>query len=426
MSYKCFTIAEGAEGFFIENMRFNTTRISYNFYLPLNREDMAQNALLPYLLTSCCERYKDYIQLNTRLLELYGADLSSSVAKSGDCLHIKMGISVINDEFSFDGTRPVTLAAEFMSELIFKPAVLGESFFDNDMLREKRKTVERIIGEINDKRSYARTRLLAEMMGEDAYGKFIYGEKQEVEALDGKDMYNAWMNMLSSAHIRVIVIGKALPQGIFDEIGSRLCAINRCNITDISRYISIPETDDVRVITEEFDITQGKLAIGFTSRLYGDITKSAALTLATDIFGGGPYSKLFSNVREKQSLCYYCSASARRLKGFVTVESGIEKKNAQKVLDAVLYELGQVQSGNFEDSVFEASKKAAVDSLFGYSDSSATLDVWYSKSLTEILTPQEAAAVIEKLTKDEVVAAAKGIKLHTVYRLLPSGKEGKS
>ena len=135
---------------------------------------MAINSLLPYLLTSCSNKYKDYIALNRRLLELYGADLSCSVSKCGDCMHVKIGINVINNEFSLDEGKPVTEAAELLSELIFSPAVSDGRFSSDDLERERLKTIERIEGEINNKRSFAKTRLLEEMFTPDPYGKFIY------------------------------------------------------------------------------------------------------------------------------------------------------------------------------------------------------------------------------------------------------------
>ncbi len=423
MSVKIFDIAQGVQGYYIENKRFNTTLLTYNFYVPLNAESMATYSLLPYLLTSCSEQFRDYIDLNIRLLELYGADLSCSATKCGDCFHIKIGISVINDELSFDETKPVSAAAELISGLLFAPAVDGKSFYDIDIDREKCKTIERIEGEINNKRAFARTRLLAEMFGEDPYGKFSYGTVEEVKSITGEELYTLWRKMLETAAVRINVVGRSLPAEVFDCAKELFSNINRHSITDTTRFIKLPECETVKDVTERFGVTQGKLAMGFTSELHGSIKDSAALTLCTDIFGGGPYSKLFENVREKQSLCYYCSASSRRSKGFITVESGIEEQNADKVIAAVINELEDIKNGSFDDITLQSSKKAIIDSLLGYYDNASALDIWYSREINDLYTPEQAADIILKVTREDVIAAAKGIKLHTVYRLLPMGGE---
>lgn len=421
MSLQKYEISNGVDGYYIENSRFNTTLITYNFYLPLNKNSMATNSLLPYILTSCSEQFKDYIDLNIALLELYGADLSCSVSKCGDCFHTKIGMSIINDELAYLQDFPVGKAAKMLSDLLFSPAVSGETFFEEDVKREKRKTVERIEDEINNKRAFARTRLLKEMFGEDPYGKFIYGSVSEVEKISGRDLYNAWRELLSTAYVRINVIGKEYPTAVFSTAKEYFSKISRNDVSDTSVICEIKESDNPRDITERFDVTQGKLAMGFTSALKGNLKTAAALSVFSDIFGGGPYSKLFSNVREKQSLCYYCSASSRRSKGIVLVESGIEEANAQKTVDAVLAELEDMKKGNFDDSVIDASKKAITDSLYGYSDNATALDIWYSREINEDISPEDAAQLVMNVTREDIIKAANGVKLHTVYRLLPKG-----
>lgn len=420
MSVQKIDIAPGVDGYYIENTRFNTTLLTYNFYFPLNAKKMATNALLPFLLTSCSEEYRDYIDLNIGLLEIYGADLSCSVSKSGDLFHVKIGINVINNNLALENDMPVNKAAALVSDLIFAPALENAGFIEEDIKREKRKTIERIQGEINNKKSYARTRLFEEMFGADPYGKFIYGSVDEVEAITGGQLYNAWLELLATAYVRINVIGNEYPEEVFAQAKEKFAALNRSFSPDILKSgINLEQVDTPRDITERFNVTQGKIAMGFTSETKGSLKTAAALSLFSDIFGGGPYSKLFENVREKQSLCYYCSAVSRRNKGFVTVESGVEEQNAQKTIDAVLKELSDMQNGIFDDSTVDASKKAITDSLYGYYDNANAIDIWYSREIKEELSPEEAAEIVMNVTREDIIKAAKGVKLHTIYRLMP-------
>ncbi|MBO5852886.1 MAG: insulinase family protein [Clostridia bacterium] len=419
MSVKKVDIANGVQGYYIENTRFNTTLITYNFYFPLNSQTMAVDALLPFLLTSCSEQFKDYIDLNIALLKLYGADLSCSVSKCGDCFHTKIGISVINDNLAFDNDKPVGRAAELLSGLIFAPKIKNNEFYPEDTAREKRKTIERIVGEINNKKAFAKTRLFEEMFGDDPYGKFIYGRAEEVEEITEDQLFTAWQTLLSTAFVRINVIGKENPNAVFSTAKQCFENINRKNVADISAVLDVIENDDVKDITERMNVTQGKLAMGFTSRLKGGLKTAAALSVFSDIFGGGPYSKLFTNVREKQSLCYYCSASSRRTKGVLTVESGVEEENVEKAIKAILSELQDMKAGKFDDSVIEASKKAITDSLYSYYDNAAAIDIWYSREIGEDISPLKAAEIVMQVGREDIINAAKGIKLHTVYRLLP-------
>ena len=423
---KVINLGQGIDGLFIQNDRFNSTLLSFHFFVPLNAQTIEKNALLPFLLSSSTDKFKDYTELNIRLLELYGGILSASVNKSGDNLHIVISLNLINNDLTFEKEDIITEGANLLFSMVFKPSLDGEAFCEKDVVREKRQTTERIEGEINNKRAFARSRLLSEMFGSDPYGLFVYGKAENVEKITAKDLYSSWKDLLCSAYVRLHIVGKSLPDGIFENLKSGFSNIKRENVLSITKAALLPESEKVNVVTEHYAVTQGKICLGYTCSDNGGGEKALPHLVFSDILGGGAYSKLFRNVREKQSLCYYCSASSVRQKGFMVVSSGIDDKNADKVIKAVLKELSAVQKGEFEDFALNASKKSITDSLNAYYDSSVALDAWYGTNLSkeEILTPKAAIEAINKISKEEIINAAKGLKLHTVYKLL--SQEGNS
>lgn len=421
MPLKSKKIAENADGIFIRSNKFNTTLISFNFYLPLSEETVAEYALLPFVLTTCGKKYPDFSELNFKLSRLYGAELIASSEKVGDLQLLKIGISVINNRFTLDNDDLVGSAADMLESLIFEPKAENEEFSLSDVEREKNKAVQHILGEFSEKRIYAKKRLIEEMYKNMPYGVPKCGTPEQIKKITGKSLYKAYKEVLSKAYIRVNVISDNLPLTLFSEIGEKLSVFDRENKADITGNINLdPALKPVR-IDEKEDVTQCKLAMGFTSEIKGSDKDTAALMLACDIFGGGPYSKLFSNVREKMSLCYYCAARCVKIKGLVTVESGVELENIEKTESAVLAELEKLQSGEITDFEFESSKKSCVDSLKSFSDGQGLLDTWYSLKIfeSEPLDPESLAELLKQVTKEEIIEAAKGIKLHTVFRLLP-------
>lgn len=418
---KKIALADSAEGLFIKNERFKTTLISFNFYLPLNREKVAEYALLPFILTSCSKKYPEFSKLNYKLNKLYGARLDASAEKFGDYQLLKMTVSVINDRFTLDGDSLVKRAADLLLNLIFEPSTENNSFYDNDLSREKRKAIEHIKGEYSEKRIYAKNRLIEEMYKDSVYGVSKCGRVEDVEKITGEGLYRAWEQMLKTAYIRVNVIGSAVPQGLFENISERFNSLSRENAISITASSQTKPCDKVSCITEEQSVNQGKLVMGFSCEMFGNDEESLPMIIMTDLFGGGPYSRLFSNVREKMSLCYYCSASSVRQKGLLTVESGVEPANAEKAEKEILNQLEIVKKGEFEDSLLESSVKSVCDSFKTYEDSLSSLDTWYTLKICnkELYSPQELALEVAKITRDDVIKAAKGVKLHTVYKLLP-------
>lgn len=421
MSEKIISLSEGAEGLFIKTDRFKTTLISFNFYLPLKKETVAEFALLPFILTSCSKKYPDFSQLNYKLSRLYGARLDSSAEKYGDWQLLKMTVSVINDRYSLDGESLANRACDMLLGLIFEPSTENSAFLENDVSREKRKAIEHIRGEISEKRILAKNRLIVEMYKDEPYGVPKCGTVEDVEKITGSSLYTAWQNMLKTAFIRVNVVGSSVPSGFFERISENFALLDRKDITLPKISAPTKENKTVSKVTDRMDVKQGKLCLGFSSEMYGNDDDSLPLMIMCDIFGGGPYSRLFSNVREKMSLCYYCSASAVRQKGLITVESGIETENAEKAEKEILNQLETVKKGEFTDFEFESSIKSVCDSLSSYGDSQAAIDTWYTMKINNngTYSPTEIAERIKAITRDEVTAAAKGVKLHTVYKLLP-------
>ena len=423
-SNSAIKIADGVEGLFIKNTRFNTTLISLNFYMPLENETVSKNAMLTYILSTCSGRFGGFKEMNRHLNMLYGADVAVSAMPVGNTQLIRFVITAINDKYTLGGEKNVSAAADYLLSLLFEPRLENGVFFRDDLLRERRKMLEDLEAELNEKRNFARKRLKEEMFENDPFGLNKLGTSQAISEITEAGLKKALDDMLKSAFLSVHAVGETLPEGLFEKIGEKFGAIKRENITNCKILPAPKMRDTVKEVTDRMDVVQGKLVMGFTSSVYGDDNVSLPLMVAVDIFGGGPYSRLFSVVREKMSLCYYCSASSVRSRGFVMVDSGLEADNAEKAKNEILNQLEIVKNGEFSDFEFNSSIKSICGSLKSYNDSLSSVDLWYAlKIYNENLTaPEEMCEAVRKITREEVIAAAKSISLNTVYMLLPEAK----
>lgn len=417
-------LSNSAQGFFIKTNSFKTTLISYNFYLPLEKEKVADFALLPFILTTCGKEYPDFSALNFKLNKLYSASLSASAEKVGDYQLLKMGVSVLDDKYALDSESLVGEATRLLNSLIFEPRVSGGAFYAEDVEREKRKAIEHIRGEMSEKRFYARKRLIEEMYKDDVFGLPKCGSEEQVAAITPESLYSAWKEMLSRAHLRINVIAGTLPQGVFDDVKSRLSLIDRSCAVSVEASRQTKPIYAAKRVEERMDVAQGKLVMGFSAQVGQSDAEAAPFAVMCDIFGGGPYSRLFTNVREKMSLCYYCSVTGDRRKGFLMVDSGVEAENAKKAEIEILRQLEAVKSGKFSDFEFESSKLSIINALKGYGDNQEAIDAWYTvRCGADIPVPPETYAdMISLVDKDAVVNAAASVKLNTVYSLLPEGE----
>lgn len=420
-----FNITEVLKGVSVCNYktnRFKTGRISFNIAVPLG-ENASAYAILPYILSRSCGKYMDFSKLNSRLAELYGAVLIPSVSKIGEAQVIRLAMTMIDDRFAFEDESIYQQCAKLLCDLVFEPNLENDLFSEVEVEREKRLLLERIESQKNDKRVYALLRCEQIMCQDELYGINYYGNAKGVEALTPKSIYDAWQELLKKGIVQVNVVGNANTDEISNLIKQRFDKIQRDEIKSIETQV-IKSASQVKKINEQLPINQGKLVMGYRAGITGQDDDYGPVRVMADIFGGAPYSKLFTNVREKMSLCYYCSARFNKQKGIIIVQSGIEQENEQKAIDEINNQLKLLQDGDFTQDEFNASITGLKDTLLRVLDTPEDIDAWgYSQMVSsKFNSPIEIIKEVENVSRQQVIDAAKNVTLDTVYML--SGEEG--
>lgn len=416
-------IADGVRACFVKADHFKTNVMSVHIVLPLE-SDMEANALLCYMLRRRCAKYPTMTALNRRLAELYGASLACGVSKSGDSQDICFRIVSVSDRFALSDEGISKNCTELLLDVLFEPKLENGSFPESDMELEKRLLIEKIDSEFSEKRVYAKDRLVEEMFKDELYGKGRFGSKDEIRNVTGERLHNAWKAFLEKAIIQFTFVGE-IDDSIKEQLKERFAGIDRSDVCEIKTVFK-PFAEKVKKVDEKQAVKQGKLVMGLRTGLENREENFFPTRVAVNMFGGGPYSRLFMNVREKMSLCYYCSAQFSKEKGFILVQSGIEDENEKKATDAILAELQNMKDGKFTAEDIENSKKGLTDAFLSVGDTPESIDAWIGARVIdkEIILPQDYAEKINEVTADEIRAAAEKITLDTVYMLSGNGTDG--
>ncbi len=418
-------IGEGIDILSVPVSRFKTNEISISIAVPLAEQTAALYAILPMLLCRSSEKYPDLTALNKKLASLYGAVLQPSVSKIGETQLLRMGITCVDDRFSFDSERISMECAKLLLSLLFEPKLdENGSFAPEDVKREKRILTEKIESEENEKRIYANRRAEEIMFCGEPYAVNRYGTKKAVSEINSADVLSAWNQILKTGKILLTVVGSADVSEISALMKKHFENRER-TFAPLPEAVFIPQAEKVNEVSERIDVKQGKLVLGFRVNLKPEDESAYAMRSFADIFGGGPYSRLFTKVREEMSLCYYCSARYVRQKSFILVQCGCEEENMDKAVAQILKQIDEIKNGNF-DYEFSASKIGLTDSINSVYDTPESLEGWYVLQITDkhLSSPSESAARNNAVTKEQVIACANRITLDTVYRLV-SEKEGK-
>ena len=414
-------IAEGIRFCSVKTDKFKTCRVNISLAMPLDK-NASSRAILPFMFSRRCAKYPDYTSLNRVLDELYGAAVSAGVLKRGEAQVISFSMSAIDDRFALDGDKVALECTKLLADMIFDPLTEGESFPEDIIEQEKRLLVEAIENEQNDKRRYAMLRCEQLMFADEAYGVNRFGSVEDVKALTPDVVYAAWRDVLEKATVQITMVSSMDPQPIVDLIREKFSEIERHPVEIKTLFVSgLPKPE---YISESMPLKQGKLVMGFRTGMRSEDDMMPAMKVAVDIFGGGTYSKLFSVVREKMSLCYYCSAALFNSKGIVMVQSGIEDANEEKAKHEIINQLRLTAEGEFTDEDFSSSIKSLTDSILGNSDTPEEITAWYASQIlrNELKAPETYAKEIGNVDRAEVVRAAKTIMLDTIFMLKSSGE----
>ncbi len=412
-------LAEGVYLTFHPARKFKTSLLSAQFVTPLRWETASACALLPAVLRRGTVTFPDMGALSARLDRLYGARIDYTVRKKGENQCVGFVASLIDDSYAPGGERLLEPVAALLGELICDPATergrFAPAYFDS----EKENLIDAIRSQINDKRDYADNRLLREMCAGEAYGIPRLGDEQSAERIQPPRLYELYRRLLGSARLELFYSGSAGPERVEQALRSAFSALPRENVQDIVTARPHAARKEVYQVSEALDVTQGKLGMGFACGS-GDHT---ALLVGNTLFGGSSNSKLFLNVREKLSLCYYASSVYHRQKGMITVSSGIEFENYQKAFDEIAVQLEAVQQGRLEDWELEGARSTLLNAYASMGDSQGKLENFYlgQAATGNSETPEEMAAAVREVSPERIFGAMKTVSLDTVYFL--RGKE---
>lgn len=407
----------------VKESRFKTMRISVTAFLPLSIKTAAQNALMSLVMTRSCEKYPDFTQLSRKLASLYGASLSSGFRKMGDVQALTFSISGIDDRYALSEDVVSKELSDLLCDVIFNPFVKDMTFDSTECEQERRQLIDMIDSEFNEKRIYANKKAISAMCETEAYGIARYGDKETVEKATASDLYQAWKNMLSTARFEIVFVGDCDSSSAFDVFKSRFEKLDRA-VVKLDTFVK-RQADDVKTINEDMELSQSKMILGFRTAVAEPDDDTMTTRLMCTVLGGTAHSKLFCNVREKLSLCYYCSSSYIRQKGIMLVESGVERDNIEKAKNAILGEIKAMQNGDITDEELESAKLSMANAFYSSCDTVGGVNSYYLSQMLDgqIYTPSQAVEKINSITKEDVIRCANMLTLDTVYTL--TGNEAK-
>lgn len=422
MSYKTEEIKKSVKLHCIGTEKFKTNLIAVFLSVPLDRKTVTYNAIIPAVLRRGTNNLKSQEKISIALENMYGATFDCGVEKTGDNQILKFYLEMVNDEFLETKESNLSKGINLLLDIIFNPLVENNQFNEEYLKTEKENMRQIIEAKIDNKDRYAFDRCVEEMYRNKIYGLYKYGYVEDLSKIDGQNLYEHYKKIINTAKIDIFVSGDINEDEVLSTVEKNENVQKLQSRTDI-HIINAEKSSDFnnekpKVIEEKMDVTQGKLVIGTDVKLDEEDSKYK-ISLYNVILGEGATSKLFQNVRERESLAYTARSNYVKPKNNIYIRCGIEIQNYEKAVNVIKEQLEAMRNGDFTEEDIENAKKYMIAGLrTTREEQDSELTYYLGQELSDKFTTfEEYEEKISKVTKEDIQKVAQNIKINTIYFL---------
>ncbi|MFZ4454213.1 EF-P 5-aminopentanol modification-associated protein YfmF [Salibacterium aidingense] len=408
----------GLDVHLIPTAKYKTTTLVLQIKAALTRETAAKRALLASVLQSATNDLRSRKQIRLYLDDLYGAAFHTDVQKKGENHIISMRMEIANEKYLKEAPSLFHKSISFLQHALEDPYLPDGKFAEKVVNEEKRTLKQRIQSIYDDKMRYANKRLLEVMCEAEPFSIHPYGEVGEVENISLRELTDEYRRMLEEDDICLYIVGDMEPEEAKEaasmftldpdrKLAARSSAVNHNSRTQPREKI---ETDDIQ---------QGKLHLGYRTPVTFSDSRFPALQVMNGLFGGFPNSKLFINVREKESMAYYAASRYESQKGIILVMAGIEVEDYEKAVAIIKEQMEDIRKGRFADRDVEQTKGMVKNQLLETTDNPRGLiELYYQgRNADHPRTIKEWLQAVDDVTREDVISCAETLELDTIYFL---------
>lgn len=408
----------------VPSKKFKTITIVAKLKAPLSRDTITKRALLPYVLQQGTKSFPSRSAIQLKLDSLYGAVLSMSGGKKGNSHILSIRMEVANQKFITDESAVLEEAIALLNEVIFHPNSENEAFKQSVVNREKDTLKQKMSAIIDDKMSYANMRLIDEMCEDEIYKLHVHGYEEDLDSITAENLFDYHQAVLREDQLDIYVLGdfdaetmKEKMRSTFQRDGLQI-ATNEVSETN-------KQQDQPNVVVEKQDLQQAKLHFGYRTHSTFKDDDYFALQVFNGLFGGFPSSKLFINVREKNSLAYYAASRFESHKGLLLVFSGIAPNDYEKAREIIELQMDAMKNGDFSQEDMANTKELIINQLLETMDhSQGMIELLYQQVVAGAdRSPEALIEGIKQVNAENVIEVANKIELDTIYLLTDKGGE---
>lgn len=424
MSYSIEEIKQGIKLHCIDTNKFKTNLMAVFITLPLNREKITFDTVIPAVLKRGTQKLKTQEEISKKLESMYGASFDCGIEKIGDNHVIKFYLESLNDNFAPEDSKQNVSreSIDLLFDIILNPLTENNKFKDEYVEAEKNNIKLLIESKIDNKDQYALNRCIEEMYKDEPYGLYKFGYTEDLEKINSQNLYDYYNELINTSKIDIFVSGELKKEDIIDIVKNneniKKLKEREANYIVNNEQTEYKENVQEKEVEDKMDVAQGKLVIGLDVELT-DYNSKFPVSLYNVILGESATSKLFQNVREKASLAYSARSNYVRQKNNIYIRCGIEIENYDKALKIIKEQLEDMKNGEFTEEDLINSKKYMISGIQAAQDEQDSEITYYiGQELSGTLTTfDEYEKKINEVKLDDVKNVGSKVKINTIYFL---------
>ena len=381
--------------------KFKSNTLTIKFIVPLEAKDFLLNCFAIATVSETNSKYPTIAKMSKRLQELYGSGIGYSFKSFADLQILTLQANWIDDLYTFDEEDITKSMVDILVDCIFNPYLVNGDLHAETFNIIKNELTDSIENQINNKRHYAVTQANKTIFAGEPAQYCIYDDRGLVREITSKQVLNRLNTLINTANIEIFYVGREDKPYVQEQFTKAFSTLDNRTVQPFPKSAKSVAKSTVAELSESMDVNQTKLIMAFKT----DCSNRHANIVMNAILGLTPTSKLFANVREKLSLCYYCQSSVDNTKGVLYIDSGIEPKNYEQSKQAILQQVEDLKDGNFSEHDVDEAITYISNSLKSLGDVHADYVSWYLTDIVHGLnrTLDSELEKFHKVTKPQIV-----------------------
>ncbi|MDD3241554.1 MAG: insulinase family protein [Bacilli bacterium] len=397
---------------FIKTNAFKSISFKINFIFPFKEEYQIIRNLFTEYMDEGTKNYNTLREMEKKKRDLYSAATRINSRRKGKLFSIEFDLTILEEQYTEENM--INESIKFLKELVFNIDE-KDGQVDSNKLQLCKKNMKKVFGDMKDSSSsYAHLRTM-KLIDEKEYTKIGFFMQDKIDEISEKDIVDFHKMIINNSNIEIYAIGDFDNDQMENLIVENFDLKSKNSDYSNLKFINHEEEIILKDIVEDYDSFQSKLNMVLKIKRENDKRNNIIKRLYNTILGGGPTSKLFTNIREKNSLAYSCSSIYMEKDNLISIKSGIDSSNYDRAKELMINEIEEIKRGNFEEKELENAKLILLSELKEVKDYQIAILNSYIED--GIINESEEKELINSITKEEIISLANDSCLALIYFL---------